>query len=166
MILADPRKQTLEDLLELYPEMSHDVFYLGMAKSFTVRFGVFHGESITSLDYMNAGDVYQVSYDANWTEVFRLNEDTFIFSLPLSSGTELYTLQPYAYLTFMSESGQTFDVWPVRIYGIDHIITSAPFRFCEEYTLIEIHDDTALADSKSGSSAVHQFKPQNAASAS
>jgi len=146
MVLAEPKKQSFGDLLEIYPDMSHDIFYLSASKNFSVRFGVFLGENINSLENMNAGDIYQISYDANWIEVFRLDEDKSIFSLPLSSTTDLYTLEPYGYLIFMSESGQTIEVWPVRISGIDHIITSAPFRFFEEYTLIETHNDIALRE--------------------
>lgn len=140
MVLAQPGSLSLDDLREMYPDMSHDVFYLSAARNFRVRFGVFLGESITSAEILSPGDVYQISYDANWIEVFRISESKPVFSLPLLTRTDLYTLEPYAYLIFMSESGQTFDVWPVQISGIDHIITNAPFRFCEEYTLIEIHD--------------------------
>lgn len=140
MVLAQHGSLSFDDMLEIYPDMSHDIFYLSAARNFCVRFGVFLGESISSTETVNAGDIYQISYDANWIEVFCISESRSVFSLPHSSRTDLCTLEPYAYLIFMSESGQTFDVWPVRFSGIDHIITNAPFRFCEEYTLIEIHD--------------------------
>jgi hypothetical protein len=139
MVLAASGILSRDDMLEMYPDMSHDVFYLSAAHHFRVRFGVFLGENISSPETMNAGDIYQISYDANWIEVFRLSESKSTFSLPLPMRADLYTLEPYAYLIFMSDSGQTFDLWPVRVSGVDHIITNAPFRFCEEYTLIEIH---------------------------
>lgn len=140
MVLAAPGLLSFDDMLEMYPEMSHEIFYLSAARNFRVRFGVFLGESISSSETINAGDVYQISYDANWIEVFRLSQDRSIFSLPQPARGDLYTLEPSAYLIFMSDSGQTFDLWPVRFAGIDHIITNAPFRSCEEYTLIEFHD--------------------------
>lgn len=140
MILAEPGTLSFQDLLEMYPDMSHEVFYLCASRSFRVRFGVFHDENISTSSILNVGDIYQISYDANWIEVFRLSQDRSVFSLPLPTRLDLHTLEPYAYLIFMSESGQTFDVWPVQISGIDHIITNAPFRFCEEYNLIEIRE--------------------------
>lgn len=149
MVLAERGNLSVDDLLEVYPDMSHDIFYLSAAHNFMVRFGVFLGESIHSCDTMTAGDVYQMSIDANWIEVFRLSEDGTVFCLPRQASAGLYTLEPYAYLIFMSESGQTFDLWPVRISGIDHIITNAPFRFAEEYTLIEIHDDPGASTLRS-----------------
>lgn len=138
MRLVEPGAFSSHDLLEMYPDMSHEVFYLCASRYFQVRFGVFLGESICSSEMMNAGDIYKISHEANWLEVFRLSEDRSVFSLP--THTDRYTLEPYAHLIFMSESGQAFDVWPVRISGIDHIVTNAPFQFCEEYSLIEIHD--------------------------
>jgi len=140
MILAEPGTFSRQDLREIYPDMSHEVFYLCASRNFRVRFGVYHGENITTSQTLNAGDIYQISYDANWIEVFRLSQDRSIFSIPLPARADLHTLEPYAYLIFMSESGQTFDVWPVQISGVDHIITNAPFRFCEEYSLIEIRE--------------------------
>lgn len=140
MILADPGTSSFQDLLEIYPDMSHEVFYLCASRNFSVRFGVFHGESISASCTLNAGDIYQISHDANWVEVFRLSQDRSVFSIPLPTRVDLHTLEPYAYLIFMSESGRTFDVWPVKISGIDHIITNAPFQFCEEYSLIEIRE--------------------------
>lgn len=145
MALAETGALSFDDLIEIYPDMSHEVFYLCAAHNFRVRFGVFLGEDINSAESMNAGDIYQISYDANWIEVFRLSQSRSTFSLPMQSRTNFYTLEPYAYLIFMSESGRTYDLWPVRISGIDHIITNAPFRFCEEYTLIEIQPAPAAS---------------------
>lgn len=150
MILAEPGTVSLQDLRETYPDMSHEVFYLCASRSFRVRCGVYHGENISASQTLNAGDIYQISYDANWIEVFRLSQDRSIFSIPLPSRADLHTLEPYAYLIFMSESGQTFDVWPVQISGIDHIITNAPFRLCEEYNLIEIRKASEGPDTGTG----------------
>lgn len=140
MISAEPDKRSLDDLRETYPEMSRDVFHLVAAKDFLVRDGVFLGETIRSVNVLNAGDMYRIARDANWVEVFKLG-DASVFLLPLTRGVDVYTLHPYAYLIFMSQRGQSFDVWPVRISGIDLLITSTPFRDYEEYTLIEYHAD-------------------------
>lgn len=73
MALAETGALSFDDLIEIYPDMSHEVFYLCAAHNFRVRFGVFLGEDINSAESMNAGDIYQISYDANWIEVFRGN---------------------------------------------------------------------------------------------
>lgn len=140
MALTTPGLISLHGLRAGHADISPEVFYLSAASNFRVRFGVFLGERIGPCDSLNPGDIYQISYDANWVEVFRTPGERSIFSLPLPTRSDPCTLEPLAYLIFMSERGQTFDVWPVQFSGIDHIITNAPFRFCEEYTLIEIHD--------------------------
>lgn len=140
MISAEPDKRSLDDLRETYPEMSRDVFHLVAARDFSVRDGVFLGETIRSVDVLHAGDTYRIARKANWVEVFRLG-DASVFLLPPAGGVDVYTLHPYAYLIFLSQRGQSFDVWPVRVSGIDHLITSTPFRDYEEYTLIEYHAD-------------------------
>lgn len=142
MVSAKQDKRSLEDLRETYPEISQDVYYLWAARDFWVWDGVFFGETIHSVDALNAGDTYGIARQANWVEVFKLG-DGWVFSLPEEHDVDVYTLHPYAHLIFVSQRGQGFDVWPVRISGIDHLITDTPLRNYEEYTLIEFHADAS-----------------------